>query len=428
MNARSKFAGFLLFSVLLFSLAWTASPPPLVAQDVVVSAAVPDNAPQATVNLDVQIKGNGFKKGAIAKWYVTGTTNPGGVTVNSTAFVNSTALIANINVASGAQTGKFDIVVMLTTGRTGKGIELFCVTVPDPAIAYTLDGELWVMDANGWNKRLLLDDGMLINHYEPNWSPDGSQLVFSSEIQGYGIYIINKDGTGLQKIASSDGFLSDPVWSPVPLPDGQYKIAFSAPAPLDPDDRDLFLVNPDGTGLVNLTNSRGLSEFYPTWSPTADRLAAQRYLSGTGYNDLIVYQLDSNGAIIGETNLTDIPGGILNDAKIYSPDWSKTGEKIAVEVKLPGATVDQIWIIDAQDPTNPVQLAGANAVGGYRPTWSPDDLQIAFTGKSGKGKVTIYTMNLDGSALKDVGPATPRNWDFPDWRRCCPTCDVMCAP
>jgi uncharacterized delta-60 repeat protein len=102
---------------------------PLLAQDVVVSQAIPGNAPQGTVNLNVLIKGNGFKKGAIAKWFVTGTTNPGGVTVNSTTYSSSTDLIANINVASDAQTqNKFDIQVTLTSGRTGKGIELFSVT------------------------------------------------------------------------------------------------------------------------------------------------------------------------------------------------------------------------------------------------------------------------------------------------------------
>jgi uncharacterized delta-60 repeat protein len=144
MNARSKCAGFLLSSILLFSLAWTASPPPLVAQDVVVSAAVPDNAPQGTVNLNVRVKGNGFKKGAIAKWLVNGSEiDTGGVTVNTTAYVSATELLANITVAPNAQTDKkFDIKVTLSSGRTGKGIELFSVrkgttgcTAPTPILA-----------------------------------------------------------------------------------------------------------------------------------------------------------------------------------------------------------------------------------------------------------------------------------------------------
>ena len=156
MNARSKFAGFLLSSILLFSLAWTASPPPLVAQDVVVSAAIPDNAPQGMVNLNVQVKGNGFKKGAIAKWLVTGSeTDTGGVTVNSTKFINSKELLANITVAADAQTQKkLDIKVTLTSGRTGKGIELFAVTAPSDNVCTSAEPASGDLDAGffGWNE------------------------------------------------------------------------------------------------------------------------------------------------------------------------------------------------------------------------------------------------------------------------------------
>jgi hypothetical protein len=91
-----------------------------------VNSANPSAAPQGTTNLNVTISGNGFKKGATAKWFVTGTTNPGGVTVNSTTFQSSTQLTANITVASNAVISGFDIVVTVAT-RTGKGTDLFAV-------------------------------------------------------------------------------------------------------------------------------------------------------------------------------------------------------------------------------------------------------------------------------------------------------------
>src|SRR4051812_39057705 len=92
-----------------------------------VTSVVPNNAAQGTVNLDVVVKGNGFKKGAVAQWFVSGTTNPGGVTVNSTAFNGSNQVTANITVATDAVIGGFDIVVKNSDGRTGKGTELFAV-------------------------------------------------------------------------------------------------------------------------------------------------------------------------------------------------------------------------------------------------------------------------------------------------------------
>jgi hypothetical protein len=92
-----------------------------------VTSAVPNSTTQGTINLDVTVGGKGFKAGAKAHWFVSGTTNPGGVTVNSTHFVNPNTLTANISVSSSANIGGFDIVVTNTDGRSGKGTELFSV-------------------------------------------------------------------------------------------------------------------------------------------------------------------------------------------------------------------------------------------------------------------------------------------------------------
>jgi hypothetical protein len=428
MNARSKFAGFLLSSILLFSLAWTASPPPLVAQDIVVSSGIPDNAPQGTINLNVRVLGKGFKRGAVAKWFVTGTTNPGGVTVNSTAFVSSSELLANITVASDAQTEKkFDIEVMLTSGRTGKGIELFTVTIPDPAITYletgtAFGGELMVMDADGANKRAVLP-GLNVMAYTPSWSPDGSQLVFGSDYQGNGVYVVGVDGTGLRKVVATNKHDIHAVWSPDLAPDGQYKIAFSD---WDPgrQDNDLFLVNLDGTGLVNLTQTVGPGEFFPTWSPDGTRIAAKVYRGTSGpESDILVFHLglDINGeVIITDTTNTTLPGP-LKGANVTHPAWAKTQDKIAVVPSGGG-----ISIIDLANLANPVNLNSR----GEEPSWSPDDSQIVYRQRNASNKMGIFVINADGSGVHEIAPPTSKtrtpNW--PDWRRCCPTCVTVCAP
>ena len=97
------------------------------AQQVQVTAADPSAAAQGTINLNVKVTGKGFKNGAKAKFSVTGTTDPGGVSVNSTTFVSSTELTANITVADTAVIANFDIQVANTDGRGGKGTELFAV-------------------------------------------------------------------------------------------------------------------------------------------------------------------------------------------------------------------------------------------------------------------------------------------------------------
>jgi hypothetical protein len=92
-----------------------------------VNAATPNNAAQGTTALNVTVSGSGFEQGAAATWFVSGTTNSGGVSVNSTTFVNSSTLVANITVANTATTGAYDIAVKNSNGRTGVGSDAFTI-------------------------------------------------------------------------------------------------------------------------------------------------------------------------------------------------------------------------------------------------------------------------------------------------------------
>jgi len=141
----------------LLALAIVLGMPGATRAQVQVNSTSPSAAPQGTTNLDVTINGNGFKRGATAQWFVTGTTNPGGVTVNSTSFRSSSQLIANITVAGDAVISGFDVQVA-SAGRTGKGTDLFAVTLKGTPVGctssgtpsgYTLAGVLNPVQPNG---------------------------------------------------------------------------------------------------------------------------------------------------------------------------------------------------------------------------------------------------------------------------------------
>ena len=294
---------------------------------------------------------------------------------------------------------------------------------PDPAIAFQAEKnfswyDLMVMNADGSNQRLVLEGAKRIGHQDPSWSPDGRQLVFfSNGLQGRGIYVINPDGTGLQKIVATNDFVGSPAWSPVPLADGQFKIAFTD-APAGRQDLDLFLVNLDGSGLVNLTNTTGAIEFHPTWERFATRLAAKVYpdLPVTQLPDLIVYDLGFVGgspAITDQTNLT--ASGAFQDATIDRLDWATTQDKIAVGIFLPGQDSMDIWVFDLANPTNPVNLTNTPTIGENMPNWSPDDSKTVFV----VNNASIYVMNADGSGRTKIATRSKNVFAFeePDWRR-----------
>lgn len=92
-----------------------------------VTAATPSSAYQGTTSLEVVVTGSGFDASAKVQYFVSGTTNPGGITVRSVAYRKSSELVTTIDVADGALLASYDIQVTLDTGRKGKGTTLFSV-------------------------------------------------------------------------------------------------------------------------------------------------------------------------------------------------------------------------------------------------------------------------------------------------------------
>jgi len=113
--------------LLAFALLLAGALPALGAPPIKVTTAVPDTGEQGTLSLVVRIAGDNFGTDSQVAFYITGTTNPGGITVKNVRWVNAKALDATLDIDAAAQTEfKFDIQVR-AGGRTGKGTELFKV-------------------------------------------------------------------------------------------------------------------------------------------------------------------------------------------------------------------------------------------------------------------------------------------------------------
>jgi TolB protein len=116
----------------------------------------------------------------------------------------------------------------------------------DYIVAVPLD--IWVMNADGSHKRLLVRNGA--TNWAPSWHPDGKRIIFSSNVDDwrpdigqYGhnfeLYIINLDGTGLERITNNTTFDSFPMFSR----DGKKLVWASNRNPNKPHETDIFIAD-----------------------------------------------------------------------------------------------------------------------------------------------------------------------------------------
>lgn len=129
----------------------------------------------------------------------------------------------------------------------------------------------------------------------PAWSPDGQRLVFASEIWEAASHTF----TPLPSIVSAE-----PVWAP----DG-VRLAFVNLA-VGTSKTDIWLMNSDGSGQVNLTGGVGTSNGTPQWSPDGTKIA---FVSDRDGNNEI-YSMNADGS--DPVNLTNDP------AQDTEPAWS----------------------------------------------------------------------------------------------------------
>jgi Tol biopolymer transport system component len=269
---------------------------------------------------------------------------------------------------------------------------------PDPDVLSSSDTEIYVINSDGsWLQRLTDNfdgDGSV------SWSPEGDRLA-DVTIDG-GLFLLHADGTPAPARLAEKVESLPPSWSP----DGT-RLTFGRGG-------NLWIVESDGGGLVNVP-VKGVDLFNPVWGPDGNTIAFMGFRGnperGTQRAGIYVVNLKN-----GRTT----PVATSAFPNLGYPAWSPDGSKIAFQRNAPQpglfvvnsdggglrSLTDGPWDVEAEwspdgeriafiryrhefdgggtlyvaDVATGSLFAPASDLRSSEPTWSPDGTEIAFIG------------------------------------------------
>lgn len=255
----------------------------------------------------------------------------------------------------------------------------------------TSNFDLYRIDSDAANRRLLMPSVAGFYRWQPQWSPSGTYVVFSQVLNSNWaasvIRIVDLYGQNARQLTTGTGMFDWPSWSP----DGHW-IAYRS---LTVAGSCISIVRPNGSERRNVSCVSGVEDFQPReaeWSSDGTCLytAIGRNPLPEEFRFLQPVRINvASGAVKPLAPAMQVDGNEYS--LIFSPDRKKG------LVQRLGGVGGGVLIWDF--PTNTT----GPYVNGYSAVWSPDGKSIAFARPvvSGLGidrdTHLPFTMNIDGT-------------------------------
>jgi Tol biopolymer transport system component len=287
---------------------------------------------------------------------------------------------------------------------------------------------IYAANPNGSNPRRLTNPGAGVEDDLPDWSPDGTNIVFERIFQSGTnapptvadeIMRVNTDGSGLRQIGTCRGRClvnDDPQYSP----DGR-QIVYTRLMHVRSGALVLgvWVMNADGSNphqITQLSASARSEDHEPAWSPNGKNVVFMR-LNDTAApaNHQALFVVASNGGTPRRITSWRLNAG--------GPNWSPNGSKILFQSyrDCSCSQTSQVYTIaPGGSGVKRLTSAGRN----IEPNWSPDGKKIVYAhqlGGIGANQLpALWSMSANG---KNKRPLIQSNrWDSePDWGTAPPT-------
>lgn len=276
----------------------------------------------------------------------------------------------------------------------------------DGSPAKFVQSDLVILATDGSAEFRLTDT--LAHEGHAGWSPDGSRVVFAGPKGGLNdLFVVNIDGSGMVNVTNTPDIGEiDPSWSP-----DSRRIIFAAGAwtvyqregskgvSRAVDFRNIFVINADGSGRRQLTDDESYNGS-PRFSPNGQLVAFVSNRLGMGE----IFWMNADGTSV--RRITSSPPGSYSQ----SPSWSPTGLNL-VYTRHQGSTSD-IYTTDIGG-NQTVQLTDTPDME-VDPAWSPSGKWIAFCRRTGAVQ-GLYYMRSDGTGVVRLGAEEDGRYTGPTW-------------
>lgn len=216
-----------------------------------------------------------------------------------------------------------------------------------------------------------LSDGKSLE-ITPSYTPDGEQVVFSSNRAGRRLSVWAMPANGAQGIMQLTSGNTNDLWPTIDS-DPKKRLFYQALVDTRPDPR-IYMTQ---LGTTTLTDMTQMSGSQPRVSPRADAVVFTAVNDKTGKRDL--YMMPDRGGF--PRNLTNTP-----DIDEFDAAWNKDATRLAF-VSDAGVDEDRrqnldIWVMDISRPERPVQVT-TNGSHDDHPAWDPTGNNIYFRSNRG---------------------------------------------